>query len=120
MPLFLADESCDFAVVRALRSAGYNVLSIAEEAPQTQDPEVIALSAREGRVLLTEDKDFGQLVYAELLESSGVILIRFPADERKALPGAVLEAIEKLGDRLVGAFIVLTPQRIRIGRDPRA
>lgn len=74
MPLFPADESCDFAVVRALRSAGYDVLAIAETAPRTQNVEVIGLAAREGRVLLTEDKDFGQLVYAELRKSSGVIL----------------------------------------------
>lgn len=120
MPQFLADESCDFAVVRALRSAGYDVLAIAEIAPQTQDPDVIALATRERRVLLTEDKDFGQLVYAELREFSGVILIRFPASERSFLPAAVLEAVKELGDKLAGTFVVLTPRRIRIGRDPRA
>ena len=120
MPLFLADESCDFAAVRALRSAGYDVAAVAELAPQAQDTEVIALAARERRVLLTEDKDFGQLVYAELRDSSGVILIRFPTWEREALPAAILEAVKELSDRLTGIFVVLTPQRIRIGRDPRA
>jgi predicted nuclease of predicted toxin-antitoxin system len=119
MPLFLADESCDFAVVRALRSAGYDVTAICELAPQTQDPDVIALAAHERRVLITEDKDFGQLVYAELRESSGVVLIRFPASERKALPAAILEVVQELGDRLIGAFVVLTPRRVRIGRAPR-
>jgi predicted nuclease of predicted toxin-antitoxin system len=118
-PLFLADESCDYAVVRALRSAGYDVLAIAELAPQTPDSEVIDLAAKERRVLLTEDKDFGQLVYAELHASSGVILIRFPTSDRETLPTAVLEAIKRLQERLSGAFIVLTPQRIRIGREPR-
>jgi hypothetical protein len=48
-----------------------------------------------------------------------VILIRFPASERQALPAAVLETVDKLGDRLIGAFVVLTPQKIRIGRNPR-
>jgi|SRR3954463_14711511 predicted nuclease of predicted toxin-antitoxin system len=120
MPLFLADENCDFAVVRALRSAGYDVTAISEAAPQIPDTDVIALADRERRVLLTEDKDFGQLVYAELRQSSGVILIRFPASERKALPAAMLEAVKELGDRLTGLFVVLTPRRIRIGRDPRA
>lgn len=118
-PPFLADESCDFAVVRALRSAGYDVLAIAELAPQTPDTEVIDLAADKRRVLLTEDKDFGQLVYAELRESSGVILIRFPTAEREALPATVLDAVNELQERLFGAFIVLTPQRIRIGREPR-
>jgi predicted nuclease of predicted toxin-antitoxin system len=117
-PLFLADESCDFAVVRALRSSGYEVLAIAEVAPQTPDSKVIELAVRERRVLLTEDKDFGQLVYAELRESTGVILIRFPASERGELPAAVLKVIQELRERLTGAFVVLTPRRIRIGREP--
>ena len=88
-------------------------------ATRTQDPDVIALAARERRVLLAEDKDFGQLVYAELRESSGVILLRFPASERKALPAAILKVVQELGDRLIGAFVVLTPKRVRIGRVPR-
>jgi predicted nuclease of predicted toxin-antitoxin system len=113
---FLADESCDFSVVRALRAADYDVTAIAELAPQTGDPEVILLSVREGRVLLTEDKDFGQLVYAGAHESNGVVLIRFPSTDRAELPSKALQAIRSLGDRLVGAFIVLEPNRIRIGR----
>jgi predicted nuclease of predicted toxin-antitoxin system len=77
---FLADESCDFAVVRALRAQGHDTRAIAEAAPQAQDPEVIHLAAHEHRVLLTEDKDFGQLVYAGSSRSSGVMLLRFPAE----------------------------------------
>lgn len=115
---FLADESCDFSVVRVLRAAGYDVLAIAEFAPQTGDPEVMKLAVREGRVLLTEDKDFGQLVYAGAHESNGVILIRFPSTDRAELPNKALQAIRNLGDRLAGAFIVLEPNRVRIGRQP--
>jgi predicted nuclease of predicted toxin-antitoxin system len=119
MPLFLADENCDFSVVRALRSAGYDVLAVAEIAPQAPDHDVIDLAVRDGRILLTEDKDFGQLVCAELRRSSGVILIRFPASERDVLPATILDAVTELQDRLAGAFVVVTPNRIRIGRDPR-
>jgi predicted nuclease of predicted toxin-antitoxin system len=56
---FLADESCDFAVVRALRSDGHDVVAMAEISPRAEDAFVIALAKREERVLLTEDKDFG-------------------------------------------------------------
>lgn len=118
MPRFLADEGCDFAVVRALRSAGFDVLAIAEFAPRADDSDIVDLAARESRVLLTEDKDFGQLVYAELRASSGVILIRFPASKRQSLPVEILRAVRMLGDRLTRTFVVLTPGRIRIGRDP--
>ncbi len=61
---FLADESCDFAVVRALRAAGHDVLAIAELTPRAEDDAVTDLAVREERLLLTEDKDFGRLVYA--------------------------------------------------------
>jgi len=53
---FLADESCDFAVVRALRAAGHDVLAVAEVDPRSDDDNVLALATRENRVLLTEDK----------------------------------------------------------------
>jgi predicted nuclease of predicted toxin-antitoxin system len=61
---FLADESCDYGVVRALRAAGYDVHAVSEVSPRADDTEVIAAAAREERIVLTEDRDFGQLVYA--------------------------------------------------------
>lgn len=60
----LADESCDFSVVRALRGAGHDVIAVAELFPSLDDSLILDLALREQRVLLTEDKDFGQLVYA--------------------------------------------------------
>jgi predicted nuclease of predicted toxin-antitoxin system len=61
---FLADESLDFAAVRALRAVGHNDLAVQEVIRGASDREAIALAAEEGRVLLTEDKDFGWLVFA--------------------------------------------------------
>ena len=58
---FLADESCDFSVVRALRSADHDVVAIAEVSPREEDDAVMERAARGGRILLTEDKDFGQV-----------------------------------------------------------
>jgi len=62
---FLADESCDFTAVRALRAEGFDVLAVAEAIPGAEDDQVIEYAVREERVLLTEDKDFGQLVCVE-------------------------------------------------------
>ena len=82
MPRFLADESCDYAVVRALTSRGHEVLLVAELSPRADDEQVIGLALREERVLLTEDKDFGQLVHAAGFPSVGVVLLRFPTGAR--------------------------------------
>jgi predicted nuclease of predicted toxin-antitoxin system len=72
---FLADESCDFAVVRTLRRAGFDVLCISESSPRTEDSEVIRLALHEERILLTEDKDFGRLVYSHGHDTLGVIFL---------------------------------------------
>ena len=73
------------------------------------------LALREKRLLLTEDKDFGQLVYASAQPSGGVILIRYPANARKSLPKAVADLVRETGDQLTDSFVVFQPGRIRIG-----
>lgn len=115
---FLADESCDFAVVRALRAAGFNVAAVSELAGASDDDQVIALATAQRRVLLTEDKDFGQLVFAANRESGGVILIRFPSAKRSVLGKRVLEVVNREGERLRSAFTVIQPARVRISKLP--
>lgn len=111
---FLADENLDFAVVRALRGAGHDVRALAEEASRTVDAEVIALAAREGRILLTEDKDFGWLAFVAETGTGGVILVRFPGNARQALVRSVLELVAANGDALRDSFTVLQPGQARI------
>lgn len=112
---FLADESCDFAVVRALRALDHDVLAVAELASGADDAIVMDMAHRENRILLTEDKDFGQLVYAHSHQFSGVILVRYPASARKMLPNAVVGLVVKLASDLIGSFVVMSPGRVRIG-----
>lgn len=113
---FLADESCDFAVVRALRAAGHDVQVVAQIALGAADEVVIALALRERRVLLTEDKDFGQLVFAATAPTGGVIFIRYPASARAALPQVIVELVSTRQEQLIGAFVVVQPARIRFSR----
>jgi uncharacterized protein with PIN domain len=111
---FLADESCDFTVVRALRSAGHDVAAVAEISPRADDEAVARLAVHEDRILITEDKDFGQLVFAERLHTGGVLLLRFPARARRHLPNAVVDLVRRRGQRLIGDFVVVQPGRTRI------
>jgi predicted nuclease of predicted toxin-antitoxin system len=115
---FLADESCDFAVVRALRAAGHDVVAVGELSPRAEDETVVHLAVKEKRVVLTEDKDFGQLVYADRRASGGILLLRFPATARSRLAKAVLELVNRRGEQIIGRFIVIQPGRIRIGGTP--
>jgi predicted nuclease of predicted toxin-antitoxin system len=79
---------------------------------------VLQLALKEQRVLLTEDKDFGQLVFAAGAPASSVIFIRFPANARTLLPQTILDLVTAEQDRLVGAFVVVQPSRIRMTRSP--
>ena len=103
-------------VVSALREAGHEVVAVAEDSPGVSDDRVIGRAVREQRILITEDTDFGELVYAHAYESGGVILLRFPAGTRSRLASELLHLIETLGDCLISAFVVLQPGRARIGR----
>jgi len=115
---FLADESCDHAVVRALRAAGHEVTAAAEEGQRSVDSELISRAHAEDRVLLTEDKDFGWLVFASRSESAGVILIRFPGSARRGLAEAVAALVRQRGTELRGCFAVVEPGVVRITPRP--
>lgn len=111
---FLADESCDFAVVRALRALEYDVQAVSEITTRSVDRELIDQAYQENRILITEDKDFGWLVYVSKVNSAGVILIRFPGNARSELVDAIIELVGNREDELPGAFVVVQPGHIRI------
>jgi predicted nuclease of predicted toxin-antitoxin system len=116
---FLADESCDFRVIRALRAAGHDVVAVAEVAAGTEDDAVIEMAIHEGRIFVTEDRDFGQLVYAAARRAQGVILLRFPSNARGHLPTIVVDLVAEHGDKLTERFVVVQPGRIRFGVVPK-
>jgi predicted nuclease of predicted toxin-antitoxin system len=116
---FLADESCDYRVVKALRASGHDVVAVVEESPGAPDPEVFARSRREHRVLVTEDKHFGQLaVAAELGQQGGLLLVRCSEEFRANLPQTITALVATLGERLLGSLAVWTPMRIRLRQIP--
>src|SRR6202171_6846323 len=117
---FVADESCAGPVLRALREAGHDVVAIAEVARGANDEQVLERALNEKRVLITEDRDFGELVYARGRSSAGVILVRFGSRARKTKPATVAEAVAKLGSRLHDAFTVVVVGRVRIRGRSRA
>lgn len=115
---FVADESCAGPVIRGLREAGHDVVAIAEVAPGAADDQVLERALKEKRVLITEDRDFGELVYAHGRSSAGVILVRFHSSVRRAKAPSVVDAVTRLGSQLHNAFIVMEPGRVRISRRP--
>ena len=114
----LADESVDGPVVARLRSDGHEVACIAEDTPGLADDAVLARGYGEGIVLLTADKDFGELVYRHHLPHAGVLLLRLSGLDETAKCDLVSQAIREHGADLAGAFSVLGGDTLRIRRDP--
>lgn len=111
---FVADESLDFQIVNRLRRDGFDILYVAEMTPGISDEEVLHLAEGNSCLLLTADKDFGELVFRQRLISSGVVLIRLSglSAERKA--DIVSSAVKLHSAEFLGSFTVIAPGHIRI------
>ena len=73
---FLANEGVDGLIVAAVRDDGHDVRWMAEEVEGRKDSVVLEAAALDARILITEDKDFGELVYRQRLHHRGVVLVR--------------------------------------------
>jgi len=105
--------------MRWLRAQEHDVFSVYEEARGIDDEEVIRRAFAENRILITNDKDFGEKVYRELLPHRGVILLRL-ADERPAGKMNVLQRLlSAYADRIANQFVVVTETKTRFARMDR-
>ena len=110
--LLVADESVDFRIVTALRNSGLEIYSIAERQASLRDEDVLNVAVSNDALLLTEDKDFGELVFRLRLEHKGILLIRFEEKEKKieSIAQVILKNINELKNR----FSVLSENKLRI------
>jgi predicted nuclease of predicted toxin-antitoxin system len=110
---WIADEWVAAPLVEALRAAGQDVVYVAEVEPRASDERVVMLAVNGGRLLLTEDKDFGELAFRWFRSAPGLVLLRIdPA--RPALRWERLKAaLDKLGEGLLGRHTVIDETRIR-------
>jgi len=111
---FLADECCDAALVGALRDDGHDVLYAVESLRGVTDDEVLHQAFSERRVLLTEDKDFGELVYRLRRPALGIVLLRFDVADRALKIPRLRRLLEQEARRLSSSFIVLEVDKVRI------
>ena len=111
---FVADESVDYQIITRLREDGHEVIYIAETQSGASDNAVLTKANLQQAVLLTSDKDFGDLVFRQNRVSSGILLLRIAGLPQGRKAAIVAEAIRKHGAAMPGAFAVLTPRTIRI------
>lgn len=111
---FLADECCDAELVHALRQDGHDVLYAVESLRGASDDDLLARAFSENRVLLTEGKDFGELVYRLRRRMWGIVLLRFDVAERGRKIPRLRSLLAYEAGRLPDAFVVLEANKVRI------
>ncbi|QJD77841.1 DUF5615 family PIN-like protein [Spirosoma rhododendri] len=112
--VFVADENFDYSIVKALREAGYFVLAIAESFPSIPDPQVLQIATDRKAILLTEDKDFGELVHRLRMPHCGILLVRLLKITSAEKSARVCEVIINYQHDLINSFAVLSNDQLRI------
>jgi len=113
---FLANENLPRVAVEALRAAGHDVAWVRTEGPGATDEAVMEWARRHDRVLLTFDKDFGELVLRRGMEASpGVVLFRLPAERPAEVARRVVDSLAARDD-WAGHFSVADEKRVRMRR----
>lgn len=110
----VADESVDRQIVERLRADGHSVQSVAEFDPGIDDEAVLAKSHEADAVLLTADKDFGELVFRQRLVHSGIVLIRFAGLEPGRKADLVSQVFAQHSRKLRRGFAVLSARALRL------
>lgn len=111
---FLANENVAGDTVFALREKGHDVVWIRTDMPGSKDEDILTRTVAEGRILITFDKDFGELAFqAHLPAKCGIILVRISAPSSPFISNAVITAIESRSD-WAGHFAVVEEHRIRM------
>jgi predicted nuclease of predicted toxin-antitoxin system len=109
-----ADESVERRIVDALRAEGHDVVAVSEVAPSLRDEDVLRDGTGRGCVLLTNDTDFGGLVFRGGHKARGVVLLRLRTVDAREKARRLMEVLPKIEDRIVGHFVVVEDAAIRI------
>jgi len=111
---FLMDESTGASVADYLRRAGFDVLFVGETMQQADDADILAQAAHENRILMTNDKDFGELVFRSGRTHAGVVLFRLQDESQDNRVRMAQIVAGEYPERLPGNFVVVTEKGIRV------
>lgn len=113
--MIVVDENVDQVLIDNL-SKDYEVISIRESNPGISDREVIKIAKSERALLLTEDKDFGELVFSHNIRDCSVIFLRYDKSEYEKVEKNILNVLEYYDKNQGHYFITITAKKIRINR----
>lgn len=114
----VCDENIHRSLVEGLRADAHDVVYIADLAPSVKDEQVLREANERGAILVTDDKDFGELVFRLGMLSTGVLLLRLHGASHEERNRLVRATLVEHGAELRGHFGVLTTTKLRIRKQP--
>ena len=114
--MIIADENIEQYWIELLRSNQYEVYSIREKHPGLSDTAIISLVKNLEGILLTEDKDFGELVFAYSIKDISIIFLRYDQPHYSKVESHLLKAISLYHDIDSPVFVTVTENKIRVRR----
>lgn len=111
--MIVADENIDQRIIYFIRSLDVDVLSIREKSPGISDNEVIQLAISLKALLITEDKDFGELVFSHNIQECSVILLRYQSQPDNILNSQIQKALHHFKYHSGHTFYTVTPKKVR-------
>jgi predicted nuclease of predicted toxin-antitoxin system len=110
---FIVDESTGSGVVNYLQEQGYDAVSVVNIMPQAGDIEILRWAYAENRLVITNDKDFGDLIFRSQEPHHGVILLRLQDESGTNRINVMATVITQYAEHLPERFTVATERSIR-------
>jgi predicted nuclease of predicted toxin-antitoxin system len=111
---FIVDVNIEKVIVDLLLENGYNVKWIPDYDCEILDADLLKMANTEKRILVTNDKDFGELTFLQKKLSTGIILIRVKGQKPQNKIKVMKKLLQNYSDKLLHHFVVVTKEKIRI------
>ena len=111
--MIVADENIDQEIIQNLEDKGYSVYSIRVNSPGISDKEIISMLNIKKAILITEDKDFGELVFSYGFKEVKIIFLRYTKSGLLNITTNLEKVLSEYLPKKGNFFITITPEKIR-------
>lgn len=111
--MIIADENIDHRIISSIRNFGIDVYSIYENNRGVRDEDIISFSKNPPKIILTEDKDFGEWVFAHQVNDISVIFLRYHFQDTELIIKTLEKLLHNNINQLFGKFTTVTIHKIR-------
>lgn len=112
--MIIVDENVDQVLIDRLKEYDFELISIREEFEGINDKQVIQIAKENNGLVITEDKDFGELIFSYNIRGCSVLLLRYKKSDYEQIEGNVFKALQYYETRQGHFFITITAKKIRV------